>query len=206
MHKVRRAALLLIIVAVAGCASFQVAGDVQTGRRALIMKDPETALAYLVRAAEKDPNYIYSSANFRESVWTYVGRSQYALGRYDEARRSLERALSVYRDDAMAQIYLGLTWLRSGDLAQGLKVLQLGLKALYDWIEYLNRLSPSTAFWDPSGNIRKEIDKTLAMTSGERVESLNSIIENAEWIGQQFRREFDRDGRKGIGFGLGIGW
>jgi tetratricopeptide (TPR) repeat protein len=174
-----------------------------------------------VRAAEKDPNYIYSSANFRESVWTYVGRSQYALGRYDEARRSLERALSVYRDDAMAQIYLGLTWLRSGDLAQGLKVLQLGLKALYDWIEYLNRLSPSTAFWDPSGNIRKEIDKTLAMTSGERVESLNSIIENAEWIGQQmeeeidkvrtdeqreFRREFDRDGRKGIGFGLGIGW
>jgi tetratricopeptide (TPR) repeat protein len=221
MHKVRRAALWLIIVGVGGCASFQVAGNVQTGRRALIMKDPETALAYLVQAAEKDPNYIYSSANFREGVWTYVGRAQYALGRYDEARRSLERALSVYRDDAMAQIYLGLTWLRSGDLAQGLKSLQGGLKGLYDWIEYLNRLSPHTAFWDPSANIRKEIDNTLAMTSGERVESLNTIIENAEWIGQQmeeeidkvrtdeqreFRREFYRDGRGGGGFGLGIGF
>jgi tetratricopeptide (TPR) repeat protein len=215
-----RSAVILISLTM-GCASFQVSGQVQSGRRALLMKDPETALVYLLQAAESNPNYIYSSVNFRESIWTYVGRAQYGLNRLDEARRSFERALSVYPDDAMARLYLGLAQLRAGDRALGLEHIQMGLKGLYDWIEYLNRLAPFSAFWDPSANIRKEIDKTVAMISGERVESVNAIIESAEWIGQQmeeeidkvrdderrqFQRDLDRDGRRGIGFGFGIGF
>mgnify|MGYP003694643011 CR=1 FL=1 len=57
---------------------------------------------------------------FREGIWTYVGRSQYALGRYNEARQSLERALAKDRDDNLARLYLGLTLARSGDTARGL--------------------------------------------------------------------------------------
>ena len=214
-------ALFVLIVAAAGCAAFQTAGQVQRGRQALLMNDPETALGYLMQAAENDPNYIYSSANFRESVWTYVGRAQYAQGRYDDARRSFERGLSVYKDDAMAQLYLGLAMVRTGERVQGLMQIQMGLKALYDWIEFLNRSRPHYAFWDPRGEIRKEIDKTLALTSGEQAESMSAIIESAEWIGRQmeeeidkvrtderreFQREFDGGGRRGFGFGLGIGF
>jgi tetratricopeptide (TPR) repeat protein len=221
MPKFYAIALFVLIVAAAGCASFQTAGQVQRGRQALLMNDPETALAQLMQAAETDPNYIYSSGNFRESIWTYVGRAQYALGRYDEARRSFERALSVYPHDEMARLYLGLAMARSGDREQGLKHIQTGLRGLSDWIEFLNRSRPYYAFWDPSGHIRKEIEKTLALPSGEQKESLETLMASAEWVGQQmeeeidkvrrdeerqFRRGLDRDGRGGVGFGLGIGF
>jgi tetratricopeptide (TPR) repeat protein len=219
MRKLYCTALFLMAAAAAGCASFQVAGQVQSGRRALLMNDPEAALAYFQPAAQSDPNYIYSAENFRESVWTYLGRAQYALGRHEEARRSFERALSVYKDDAMAQLYLGLAMVKGGDRERGLKQIQIGLKGLHDWIEHLNRIGPYP-YWDPSGNIRKEIDKSLAMMSGEPTESLNTLIESAEWIGRQMeeeidkvrmdeRRDFrdlDRGGRGGFGFGFGFGF
>ena len=183
------------------------------------MNDPETALAYLLQAVEKDPNYIYSSGNFRESVWTYVGRAQYALGRYDEARRSFERALSVYKDDAMAQLYLGLVMLRSGEQPQGRKQIQTGVKNIADWIEYLNRTTPYYAFWDPNGEIRKEIERARQLLEAEKMAPDKDIIESAEWVGKQMeeevdkvrtdqQREFnrDRDFRRGFGVGIGIGF
>src|SRR5688572_13571111 len=131
MRKLYCTALFLMVVASAGCASFQVAGQVQSGRRALLMNDPEAALAYFQPAAQSDPNYIYSAENFRESVWTYLGRAQYALERHEEARGSFERALAVYKDDAMAQLYLGLAMVKGGDRERGLKQIQIGLKSLY---------------------------------------------------------------------------
>jgi tetratricopeptide (TPR) repeat protein len=209
-----------MLFVIGGCASFQTAGQVQSGRQALLRQDPETALAYLQQAAESNPNYIYSSMNFNESVWTYVGRAQYGLGRYDDARRSFERALSVYPDDAMAQMYLGLTLLRLGDRARGLRQTEAGLKALYQWIDFLNASRPQLAFWDPNADIRKEIDRAVAMIPDERT-APKEIFESVEWIGQrmeeeidkvraderrQFQREFDRDGRRGVGVGIGIGF
>jgi len=153
---------MILIFLTTGCASFQTSGQFQSGRRALLINDPQTALAYLQQAAASDPNYIYQSMNFREGIWTYIGRAQYALGQWPEARGSLERALSIYRDDAMAQLYLGLTMARSGEQAEGRKQIQVGMKGIADWIEYLNRSTSYRAFWDPSGEIRKEIDKSLA--------------------------------------------
>ncbi|MGH7926963.1 MAG: tetratricopeptide repeat protein [Candidatus Binatia bacterium] len=218
---IRCVALFLFVLAVAGCASFFVAGQVQSGRQALLMNNPEAALAYFQEAAERNPDYIYQSMNFLEGVWTYVGRAQYALGRYDDARRSFERALSVYKDDAMAQLYLGLAMARSGEEAQGLKYIQMGLRSLSNWIEFLNRGTPYYAFWDPRGEIRTELEKLLAPASGEQIASASSIIENAEWVGRQmeeeidkvrgderrqFQRDLDGDGRRGLGLGLGIGF
>lgn len=221
MRKLSGVALLVLVVAAAGCASFQVVGQVQSGRQALLMNDPETALAYFLQAADKDPNYIYSSGNFRESVWTYIGRAQYALGRHEEARRSFERALSVYKDDAMAQLYLGLALARSGDREQGARYIQMGLKGLSQWIEFLNSSRPYSAFWDPNGEIRKEIDKTLALTAGEQTAPLEAVVASAEWVGRQmeeeidkvrrdeqreFRRDLDRDRRPGVSLGFGFGF
>ena len=223
MRKLYCVMLFVLAIAAAGCAAFTVAGQVQSGRQALLMNDPETALAYFQKAAERNPNYIYSSVNFRESIWTYVGRAQYALGRYDEARRSFERALSIYKDDAMAQLYLGLAMMRGGDRARGLKQLQQGMKSLAGWIEYLNASRPFQAFWDPNGGIRKEIDKTLAQIEDEKIDVKENIVASAEWVGKEMeeeidrvrgdeRRQFDRDLQRdrdrgrGVGVGLGIGF
>jgi tetratricopeptide (TPR) repeat protein len=222
MRELLGLAVILTLVT-AGCASFQVAGQVQSGRRALLFNDPQTALGYLQPAAESNPNYIYNSMNFRESIWTYIGRAQYALGRFPEARQSFERALSIYKDDAMAQLYLGLAMIRGGDQARGSKQLQEGMKSLAGWIDYLNSSRPYLAYWDPSGAIRKEIDKTLALLDAEKVGPGEDIIASAEWVGQEMeeeidrvrgdeRRQFDRDlrddfrGGRGVGVGVGIGF
>jgi tetratricopeptide (TPR) repeat protein len=204
----------------AGCAAFQVAGQVQSGRRALMINDSETALGYFQSVAERNPNYVFHSSNFSEGIWTYVGRAQYGLGKWGEARRSCERALSVYKDDALAQLYLGLAIIREGDQAKGMKQLQQGLKSLTAWLDFLNSGRP-IAFWDPNGTIRQEIDKTLAAIDSERSKPTKDIIESSEWVGLQMEEEIDRvrsdeqrqldrrpggGFRRGSGVGVGIGF
>jgi tetratricopeptide (TPR) repeat protein len=212
---------LWLIFLLAGCAAYQAAGQVQSGRQALLINKPEDALAYFQQVAESNPNYIFQSGLYRQGIWTYVGRSQYSLGRLQEARQSLEKALSVYPDDYLARIYLGLTLLRSGEDSRGLKELETGMKGLYDWLEDMNRAMPFTAFWDPQREIRSEIEKSLQMISSKDVDR-QPLISSAEWIGKRmeeeidmvrrdeqrrFRdQEFDRFPGSGIGIGIGIGF
>ncbi|HEU4341734.1 MAG TPA: tetratricopeptide repeat protein [Candidatus Binatia bacterium] len=179
----------------------------------------EAALAYFQQAAETNPDYIREAALFREGVWTYLGRAQYNLGKWAEARRSFERALSIYKDDYLARLYLGLTLARAGDHTQARREIETGLKGLYDWIEYMNATSPLTAFWDPLREIRSAIEKELAMIGGRDIE-WPKLIANVEWIGQRMeqeidavrrdqRRQFEREPdriRRGLGVGVGIGF
>jgi tetratricopeptide (TPR) repeat protein len=212
---------LSLIFLVTGCVAYQVAGQVQSGRQALLINNNEQALAYFQQAAQNNPDYIFQSGLYRETIWTYVGRSQYNLGRFTEARQSLEKALSLYPDDNLARIYLGLTLLRTGEDARGLKELDSGLKGLYDWLEDINRATAFTAFWDPQREIRSEIEKDLQMLSGKDVDR-QQLISSAEWIGKRmeeeidlvrrdeqrrFRdQEFDQFPGRGIGIGIGIGF
>ena len=192
----------------------------QSGRQALIINKPEDALAYFQQVAQSNPNYIFQSETYREGIWTYVGRSQYSLGRLTEARQSLEKALSIYPDDYLARIYLGLTLLRSGEDSRGLKELASGMKGLYDWLEYMNRTMPFTAFWDPRREIRSELEKDLNLLSGKDIDR-PQLISSAEWIGQRMEEEIDlvrRDEQRlmdrdfewfrgrGVGIGIGIGF
>jgi tetratricopeptide (TPR) repeat protein len=211
---------LSLISILIGCAAYQAAGQVQSGRQALLINKPEDALAYFQQVAQTNPNYIFQSVSYREGIWTYVGRSQYSLGRLPEARQSLEKALSIYPDDYLAKIYLGLTLLRSREDSRGLKELDSGLKGLYDWLEYMNRTMPYTAFWDPRREIRSEIEKDLAMLSSKDADR-QQLISNAEWIGQKMEeeidlvrrdeqrrmnREFEGSSGRGVGVGIGIGF
>jgi tetratricopeptide (TPR) repeat protein len=211
---------LFLILIVAGCAAYQAAGQVQSGRQALLVNQPADALGYFQQVAQTNPNYIFQSGLYREGIWTYIGRSQYLLGRLPEARQSLEKALSVDQDDYLARIYLGLTLLRSGEDSRGLKELDGGLKGLYDWLEYMNRSMPYTAFWDPRREIRSEIEKDLDMLSSKDADR-QQLISNAEWIGQRMEEEIDlvrRDEQRrmnqelewsrgrGVGVGIGIGF
>lgn len=185
-----------------------------------MINKPEEALAYFQQVAQTNPNYIFQSELYREGIWTYVGRSQYSLGRLPEARQSLEKALSVYPDDYLARIYLGLTLLRSGEDSRGLKELASGMKGLYDWLEYMNRTMPYSSFWDPLREIRSELEKDLNGLSGKDVDR-QQLISSAEWIGKRMEEEidlvrrdeqrrrdqdFERFPGRGIGIGIGIGF
>ena len=179
--------------------------------------DPERALPYLLEAAKNGPNYVYAYDLFRESVWTYLGRSQYATKKYSDARQSFERALALDKDDHLARLYLGLTLTRLGDSAQGVKAIEAGMKGIHDWLEYTERARPFEAYWDPGRDIRKTIEKDLA---GDPVREVgrDQLIADAEWVGKRLEEEVEfvrRDRQRGIerdmdwhsgrGFGVGIG-
>lgn len=186
----------------------------------MLINKPEDALAYFQQVAQTNPNYIFQSETYREGIWTYVGRSQYSLGRLADARQSLQRALSIYPDDYLAKIYLGLTLVRSGEDSSGFKELAEGMKSLYDWLEYKDRTMPFTAFWDPRGEIRSELQKDLNLLSGKDIDQ-PQLVSSAEWIGQRMELEIDlvrrdeqrlmdRDSEwsrgRGVGIGIGIGF
>ncbi|HWP23987.1 MAG TPA: tetratricopeptide repeat protein [Candidatus Binatia bacterium] len=213
----KTAPLFLIALALAACASYRVAGQIQSGRQALLMGNPETALAYFQEAVKTDPDHIFQLALYRESVWTYLGRAQYNLGRFEDARHSFARALSIYPDDSLARLYLGLTLLRQGDQKQGRAHFEAGLRGLHDWLEYINAARPFEAFWDPRREIRSTIEKTLAALS-ERDADWPALVATGEWIGRRMEQELDyvrrdeqryfrdRDIRRGSGIGVGIGF
>src|ERR671919_2963656 len=94
-------------ILVSGCVSLQVGTDVEAGRKAFLIGNNEAALSYFQSAAQKDPNYVYGTA-LRQGIWSYVGRSEYATGRFSQAQQALERALSANREEDIARIYLGL--------------------------------------------------------------------------------------------------
>jgi tetratricopeptide (TPR) repeat protein len=195
-----------------------VAGQVQRGRQALLINNPESALPYFLAAADGDPNYVYRSVHYSEGIWTYVGRAQYATGKLKEARQSLERALALDPYDNLAKLYLGLTLYRSGETAPGLKEIEAGMRGLHDWLESIERARPFEAFWDPLREIRGAIEKDLDRISTKEFDS-QQIVANAEWLGlrmeneidkvrqderRQFERDFDR--RRGLSVGVGIGF
>jgi len=208
-----------MILLLAGCTAFTTGTQVQSGRRALLVNDPEGALPYFLEAAQNDPNYVYRSVYFHEGIWTYVGRTQYATKRYAEARRSLERALSLDRDDLLARLYLGLTLARSGEGARGAKEILEGMKGIYDWLEYMQRSRPFEDYWDPLREIRKAIEVYLLRTPGNEVVISEGLIADGEWLGdkmedemervrQDERRRYERnfDRRDGGSVGIGIGF
>src|SRR5262249_24155735 len=76
-------------------------------------------------AAQMDPNYIYRTGSSpTQSVWSYVGRTEYLTGRIPQARQALERALSSNQPEDITRLYLGLTLAREGDRQRGLKEIE----------------------------------------------------------------------------------
>ena len=173
-----------------GCVAFQVGGEIQGGRMALMYGDPKVALAHFQRAGELDPNYITNFTVFQEGVWTYVGRANYAAGRLPEARQALERALARYEHDYLGRLYLGLILGRDGDPQRALKEIGAGLKGLGDWLDYIDYYTPVGRYWDPTKKIRAEARRNLAVISGREV-NWQELTRNVEWIGEQIEQEID---------------
>jgi len=177
---------LWMLIIISGCASLQIANEVQLGRNALQTGQSQVAVGYLRHAAELDPNY-RTPYSIRASVWTYLGRAYYEVGNFPEARRALERALSNDKDDPLASLYFGLTLLRSGDQQEGRRETENGLREINNM---LNRLasSPSNGiYWDPTRQIRSDIQRALASGTLESSE----FITLAQRVGSQLDEEID---------------
>jgi tetratricopeptide (TPR) repeat protein len=164
---------------------------VQQGRTALLYGDPNAAIASFQSAAELDPDYLYFSV-LPQGIWTYVGRANYAAGRYAEARQALERAVSLHQEDSMARLYLGLTLTRSGDRQRGLKEIERGMRGLHEWLDYANQYAASSygQYWDPTNEIRSEIKNSLAMISGQEIDG-QKLMASGEWVGRKMEEEID---------------
>ncbi len=179
-------ATLWTLIIISGCVGIQVANEVQLGRNALQTGQSQVAVGYLRHAAELDPNY-RTPYSIRASVWTYLGRAYYEVGNFPEARRALERALSNDKDDPLASLYFGLTLLRSGDQQEGRRETEAGLREINNM---LNRLasSPSNGiYWDPTRQIRSDIQRALASGTLESSE----FITLAQRVGSQLDEEID---------------
>ena len=181
---------LLLLSLVAGCTTFQVATDVETGRNQLLVGKPESALPYFQQAADKDPNYVITRSYLQEGVWTYVGRTLYALGKYQEARQALERAVAQNREDYLAKLYLGLATVRAGDRQQGLKQFDAGMTDFYNWLEYIQQKTVYGTYWDPMREVRSQIEANRAMIAGNDID-WPRLLASGEWIGYRTEEEID---------------
>ena len=167
------------------CAAFQIAQDVQQGRNALHSGQPATAVSYLRRAADRDPNY-HAPDPLGESVLTYLGRAHYEMGNFSEAQNVLEKALANDPQDHTAHLYLGLTYLRSGDQDRGRREVESGLKGIHATLESLASSPYRGIFWDNGRPIRSEIQRAL----GGKLESAE-LVRVAEWVGSKLDEEVE---------------
>jgi tetratricopeptide (TPR) repeat protein len=173
-----------------GCATYQVAGDVQRGRKELLYGDPNLALAYFQHAAELDPNYRLNYSPFPEGIWTYVGRANLAAGRIPEAHKALERA-RTREDDDLAKVYLGLVLARSGDYDRGLKEIEAGLRGINEWYDYIQFYHVDGQFWDPGRRLRNSIQQELKSLS-RRETNTNETVQSVALLGREIELESDR--------------
>ena len=192
MKMVSSLVYLSLVVFLSGCASLQVGTDFDSGRQAYLAGKNDDALSYFQSAAQKDSDYTYYGYAFRQGIWSYVGRTEYATGKLPQARQSLERALALNKDEDVARLYLGLTLVRSGDRQQGLKEIEGGMKGIYDQSEYITQAFRFTQgrFWDPRGEIRSAIQGNLAMLSGKDVD-VQKLLADGEWLGKRVEEEID---------------
>jgi tetratricopeptide (TPR) repeat protein len=186
-------ALFSLFVFLAGCTSLQTGGEVQSGRQALLEGKNEAALGYFYSAAQMDPNFVYTTGSSpRQGVWSYVGRSEYLTGRFPEARKNLERAISSNQQEDIARLYLGLTLAREGDRQGGLKEIESGMRGINSFLDYINQAQRYSIgqFWDPDRDIRRAIQNNLAMISGKDLD-WQRLTTDTQWLGIRMEQESD---------------
>ena len=121
-----------------------------------------------------------------------MGRTEYATGKLPQARQSLERALSLNKDEDVARLYLGLTLVREGDRQRGLTEIEGGMKGIYNQSEYVTQHFRFTfgRFWDPQREIRSAIQNQLATLQGREID-WPQLLANSEWLGKRVEQEID---------------
>jgi tetratricopeptide (TPR) repeat protein len=182
--------IVLVVLSYAACKRPMTAmTEVHKGRQALIAGKAQDALAHFQRATELDPNFLYFST-LPQSAITYTGRALYQLGRLSEARQAFEQATLRFTEDAMARLYFGITLVRQGHREAGFQETTTGLKAIYQWLDYIEANLPQGIYWDSNRETRSEIERVLKQMTDRRL-SAEQLIETAEWVGSRMEWEID---------------
>jgi tetratricopeptide (TPR) repeat protein len=181
--------IVLLIVGYSACKTMTAMTEVHKGRQALMAGKAQTALAHFQRAVELDPDFLYFST-LPQSAVTYSGRVLYQLGKLPEARQAFEQATLRFKNDLIARLYLGLTLARQGHQEQGVNETTAGLKAIYEWLDYIEANLPQGVYWDTSREIRSEIERILNQTSDHSLPA-GQLTAAAEWIGNRIEQEID---------------
>ena len=186
---------------ISGCSG--VGGDVAAGRNALQTGRPNDAIGYLAQAAAADPNYKLPY-RIRVSVLAYLGRAYLETGQDTQARQTLEKAISLDKDDSLAHLYLGIVMLKTGERERGRKEIEDGLRGIDDTLEYLATNRAYEVYWDPGMKIRNDIRSSLAVKPDDA-----QLAMAGERIGRQFDDEIDKarrdEARRGGGSDSGGG-
>ena len=186
--------LFVICVFLSACTTtVQVGSSFQAGRRALIGGDDGAALGFFQTVADSNPNFVFATGSSpRQSIWSYVGRTQYLTDQFPQARQSLERAISGDREENIARLYLGLTLIQLGDRERGLKEIESGMSGIDNFLNNINRTQGFNIgqFWDPNRDIRNAIQYNLGLIAKESP-NWPRLIANTERIALQMERETD---------------
>ena len=185
--------LLTICTFLSACTTMQAGSAFQAGRRALIGGDDEAALGFFQTVADSNPNFVFTTGSSpRQSIWSYVGRTQYLTDQFPQARQSLERAISGDREENIARLYLGLTLIQEGDRQRGLKEIESGMRGIDSFLNNISRTQGFNIgqFWDPNRDIRSAIQYNLEMISREGL-NWQQLIANTERLALQTERETD---------------
>jgi len=174
--------------------ALRVSSQFQAGRQAFLQREYASAMEHFGKVAQARPDYAFVAANFRQGIWTYLGRTEYRLNRLSEAHRSFERALVMDNQDSLAELYFGLTLARENDTARAVAHLEKALKDLSGWIDSANASNPSAALWDSQGEIRSAIAKSLQAVATHTC-SVQELITIGEWIGERMEAEVQQVGR-----------
>jgi len=177
-------ACLSVWLYICGCSG--VGGDVQLGRNALQTGRANDAVGYLTRAADVDPNY-KTPYRIRIGVLAYLGRAYLEIGKDNEARQTLEKAVNLDKDDPLAHLYLGVALLKTGERERGRKEVEAGLNAITDTLEYIAADRVNGFYWDPGMQIRNDVKNTLTAKLDDA-----QLASAAERIGREFDEEIDK--------------
>ncbi len=80
---------------------------------------------------------------------------------------------------------------RDGDRPKGLREIEAGLRGFQQWFDNLFRTFPEEhRFWDPGGELDREIKRILAMIEGRDI-NWDELIARGERLGQEFEEEID---------------
>ncbi len=174
-----------------GCATLEVAREVQNGRRAMQLGNPKAAIPHFEAAAQLDPNYITDFTLLDIGIWSYAGMAYYEAGEKGKALASFKEAKPRHREDHFARVFLGLVMSQTGQTRDGKAELVSGLNGLRRWLDMTRSSNAGKAeFWDPGDYLANEIEQTLKLLQGEEV-NWRKIDENMVRLAENFDDEID---------------
>ncbi len=175
-------AIRLVMFSFAGiltaCAGFQVAGQFQAGRQALLINQPENALPYFLAAADRDPDSVYNMARL------YLGLTLALSGDAARGVKEIESGMNGLHD-----------WLEYIERTRPFEAYWDPTREIRGAIEKdLDKISS------------KDIDPQQLIADAEWVgQRMESEIDRARRDERRrYENEFDR--RRGPSVGVGVGF